>query len=93
MRTLLKNAEVVNVFTGETVPANVLIEGERILGVGDYYTDADADLVRDESGRFICPGFIDGHVHIESSMLLPAEFARVSVPHGTRLPTSAGAPG
>ncbi len=83
MRTLLKNAEVVNVFTGETVPANVLIEGERILGVGDYYTDADADLVRDESGRFICPGFIDGHVHIESSMLLPAEFARVSVPHGT----------
>lgn len=76
MRTLLKNAEVVNVFTGETVPANVLIGGERILGVGDYYTDADADLVRDESGRFICPGFIDGHIHIESSMLLPAEFAR-----------------
>ena len=82
MRTLLKNATVVNVFTGETVPENVLIEGETIIGVGDY-TDVDADLVQDESGRYICPGFIDGHIHIESSMLLPAEFARVSVPHGT----------
>lgn len=82
MRTLLKNGTVVNVFTGETMRENVLIEGARILGVGDY-TDADADVVRDEGGRFICPGFIDGHIHIESSMLLPAEFARVSVPHGT----------
>lgn len=82
MRTLLKNATVVNVFTGELDRADVLMEGEIIIGVGDY-GDSGADLVRDLTGRYLCPGFIDGHIHIESTLLLPSELARVCVPHGT----------
>lgn len=82
MRTLLKNGFVVNVFTGEIEKANVLITGEKILGVGDY-SDSEADVVEDVSGKYICPGFIDGHIHIESTMLTPAELARTVAPHGT----------
>lgn len=82
MKTLFKNGKVINVFTGEAEKANVLIEDEKIIGVGDY-TDSEADAVRDVAGKYICPGFIDGHIHIESTMLLPSEFARVCVPHGT----------
>lgn len=82
MRTLLKNGKVVNVFTGALDRANVLMEDDLIIGVGDY-TDADADIVRDVDGGYICPGFIDGHIHIESTMLLPRELARICLPHGT----------
>lgn len=83
MKKLLKNGTVVNVFTGELERASVLIEDDKIIGVGDYYTEADADFTEDVSGKFICPGFIDGHIHIESSFLTPCEFARACVPHGT----------
>lgn len=83
MKKLLKNGTVVNVFTGELERASVLIEDDKIIGVGDYYTDSDADFVDDVSGKFICPGFIDGHIHIESSFLTPYEFARACVPRGT----------
>lgn len=82
MRTLIQNGNVVNVFTGELEAQNVLIEDGRIIGVGDY-CDQDADIVRDVSGKYVCPGFIDGHIHIESTMLLPGELAKVCVPHGT----------
>ncbi len=82
MKTLLKGGTVVNVFTDELEKANVLIEDERIIGVGDY-SEADADCVHDVFGKYICPGFIDGHIHIESTMMLPAEFARAAVLHGT----------
>ncbi len=82
MKTLLKNGSVVNVFLGMTVRADVLLEDGKIIGVGDY-ANADADIITDVSGKFICPGFIDGHIHIESTMLLPAELARICVPHGT----------
>ena len=74
MKTLLKGGTLVNVFTDELEKANVLIEDERIIGVGDY-SEADADCVHDVSGKYICPGFIDGHIHIESTMMLPAEFS------------------
>ena len=83
MRVLLKNGIVINVFTGEKERINVLIEDDKIVGTGTYYTDGEADEVRDVSGRYICPGFIDGHIHIESTMLTPGEFARAVVPHGT----------
>ncbi|MBR5272191.1 MAG: adenine deaminase [Clostridia bacterium] len=83
MKKLLKNGFVINVFTGEIEKANVLIDEDKIIGVGDYYTDTDADVVDDIEGKYICPGFIDGHIHIESSFLTPCEFARVCVPHGT----------
>ena len=82
MKLLLKNAQIVNVFTDRLETANVLIDGEKIIGVGEY-NDTDADIVRDLSGKIICPGFIDGHIHVESTMLTPPELARVCLPCGT----------
>lgn len=82
MKLLLKNAQVVNVFTDRLEEANVLIDDGKIIGVGEY-NDTDADTVRDLSGKIICPGFIDGHIHIESTMLTPAELAKASLPCGT----------
>ena len=80
MTTLLKNGKVINVFTDEIVEANVLIEDRKVIGVGDYQ---EADVIEDVSGKYICPAFIDGHIHIESTMLLPGELANVCIPHGT----------
>jgi len=82
MRTLLKNGTVVNVFADELFKADVLMQDGVIIGVDDY-DDAEADAVEDVAGRFICPGFIDGHIHIESTMLTPVELARTALPHGT----------
>ena len=82
MKLLLKNAQIVNVFTDRLETANVLIDDEKIIGVGEY-NDTDADTVRDLSGKIICPGFIDGHIHVESTMLTPPELARVCLPCGT----------
>lgn len=81
MTTLLKNGTLINVFTGCLEKTNVLIEDGKITGVGDYYTDADK--VEDVTGKYLCPGFIDGHIHIESTTLNPSELARVTLPHGT----------
>ncbi len=82
MKTLFINGKVVNVFTSECEPGDVLVADGKIVGVGDY-KDEPADTVVDAAGKVICPGFIDGHIHIESTMLTPAEFARVAVAHGT----------
>lgn len=82
MKTLLKNGKVLNVFIDKLEDVNVLIEDDLVIGVGDY-TDEDADSVVDVTGKVLCPGFIDGHIHIESTMLTPAELAKVSLPHGT----------
>lgn len=82
MKKLFKNGTVVNVFTDELIKTNVLIDDGLIIGVGAY-TDEDANITEDISGLYICPGFIDSHIHIESSMLTPFEFARVALPHGT----------
>lgn len=76
---LIKNAHVVNVFTGEILETNVAIGGDRIAGLGDY----DAKEVEDIQEAYLCPGFIDAHVHIESSMVPPDEYARAVVPRGT----------
>lgn len=81
MTTLLKNGTLVNVFTGFLEKTNILIENDKIIGVGDYYTDAD--VVEDVTGKYITPGFIDGHIHIESTTLNPSELAKVTLPHGT----------
>lgn len=80
MKTLLKGGKVINVFTAEIENADVLIEDGKIIGVGNY---SDADVVEDVSGKFICPGFIDGHIHIESTMLTPTELTKLCMPHGT----------
>jgi adenine deaminase len=77
---VLANASIVNVFTGEIEPGNVAIYGGRIAGVGDYH---QAKEILDLKGRYLAPGFIDGHVHLESSMLDVAQYARAVVPRGT----------
>ncbi len=82
MKTLFKNGQVINVFTDEIIRDNVLIEDDKIIGVGDY-SENEADVVYDASGKFICPGFIDGHIHIESTMMNPSEFAKTVLSHGT----------
>ncbi len=82
MKRLFKNGLVVNVFTDEVERVDVLVENERIIGVGKY-EEAEADIIEDVSGKVLCPGFIDGHIHIESTMLTPAELAKVCVKQGT----------
>jgi len=77
---LLKNGRIVNTFVGEIEPADVAIYGDRIAGVGDY--DKAKEII-DLQGRFLAPGLINGHTHIESSMLHPARYAQAVVPRGT----------
>lgn len=82
MKLLLKNGFVINVFTKEIERKDVLIEDDKIIGV-DNYENEQVDLVKDITNKFVCPGFIDGHIHIESSLLTPYEFTKLSLPHGT----------
>ena len=77
---LLKNAKIINVFSGEIIESNIAIAHSRIVGIGKDYA---AEKVIDLDGKFVAPGFIDSHVHIESAMVPPPEFARAVVPHGT----------
>lgn len=83
MKKLIKNAKVLNGFLRKIQDSNILIEDDIIAGVGDYYTDEDADVVIDVEGRYVTPSFADGHIHIESTMLTPRGFAKLCVPHGT----------
>ncbi len=76
---VFKNAQVVNVFTGELLPGDVAVAGGKIAGVGQYSGKEE----RDCSGLVLCPGFIDAHLHIESAMVLPAELVRTVLPSGT----------
>jgi adenine deaminase len=76
---LLKNVRLVNVLSGEIYLTNVAVARTKIVGFGEYRAKEVLDL----DGYYLCPGFIDGHVHIESSMLTIPEFAKVVVPHGT----------
>ena len=69
---VLKNARVLNVFTGEILEQDVAICGERIAGLGQYTGLEEVDL----GGRTLVPGFIDGHMHLESSMMTPRQCAR-----------------
>jgi adenine deaminase len=78
---VLTGGRVVNVFTGKVQPADVVIADGTIAGVGPFAWEARERL--DVSGRFLLPGLIDGHAHLESTLLLPAELARLTVPHGT----------
>lgn len=75
---ILKNGSVLDVFTGTLKKADVAIKDGYICGVGEY----DGKNTKDVSGKIIVPGFIDSHLHIESSMVTPAEYARTVVPHG-----------
>jgi len=77
---LLVNARIVNTFTGEIEPGNVAVYGGMIAGVGDY---SHARQVVDLGGRYLAPGLINGHTHVESSMLHITQYARAVVPRGT----------
>jgi adenine deaminase len=75
----LANGRIVDVFSGRIAPGSVAVAGGRIVGIGDYPARKTVDL----GGRFLAPGFIDSHVHIESSMTCVAEFARAVAVRGT----------
>jgi adenine deaminase len=76
---VLSGGSVLSVFTGEVFRANVAIADGHVVGVGDYQSGPQKDV----SGKFLTPGFIDGHCHIESSKLNVDEFARAVLPSGT----------
>lgn len=76
---VLKNASIVNVFTGEIRSGDIALDGGRIAGIGEYTGVEELDL----KGRYVVPGLIDGHMHLESAMTMPSEFARAVLPRGT----------
>lgn len=76
---VLKNCNIINVFNHETEYGDIAITDGFIAGVGKYSGKKDIDM----EGAVVCPGFIDGHVHIESSMLTPPQFAKSVIPKGT----------
>ncbi len=75
---VLKNGNIINVFTGEIIKADIAIDSGIIIGIGNYAGEKEIDL----EDKYISPGFIDSHVHIESSMSSPSEFAKIIVPKG-----------
>jgi adenine deaminase len=76
---VLKNGRVVNLFSCEILDSDVAIHDGFVVGLGHY----DGPRSIDVKGQFVCPGFIDGHMHIESSMLWPPELAKAVIPMGT----------
>jgi adenine deaminase len=76
---LLRGGKIVNVHSGEIYEANVAIYQDYVVGIGDYEAAEEVDL----HGLYLAPGFIDGHIHIESSMVEVPQFARAVVPLGT----------
>lgn len=84
--TVVKNVQLVNVITGEIYPANVFLYDGMIAHVEYKDLKADLDKVKniiDGEGRYLIPGFLDAHEHIESSMMTPRNFAKAVIPHGT----------
>jgi adenine deaminase len=76
---VFKNANLVNVLSGEIYKTSVAVDDGRVVGLGDY----EAKTVIDLAGAYLAPSFIDGHFHVESSMLTMPEFVRAVAPHGT----------
>lgn len=75
---VIKNCKIVNVFSGEIMEGDIAISGGQIAGIGTY----EGKEVVDGGGRYAAPGFIDSHIHIESSYVSPEELGRLLVPHG-----------
>lgn len=78
-KLVFKNAQVVNVFTKQVEQADVAVEAGVIAGVGQYSGEEEVDC----TGLYLCPGFVDAHIHVESTMAVPYEFARAVAPSGT----------
>jgi len=76
---VLRNAQLVNVISGEIYRTDIVVSGRYIVALGHGYRGKrEIDL----QGRYVCPGFIDAHVHIESSLVTPPQFSRAVLPHG-----------
>ena len=76
---VLKNATYVNVFSNELCRGDIAVAEGLIVGMGQYRGRVEADV----SGKIVLPGFIDAHIHLESSLVSPKEFAKAVLPHGT----------
>lgn len=76
---VLKNANIINVFTENIEVGDVAVADGMIAGIGTY----EGVVEKDMTGKYLCPGFIDGHIHLESSMVAPTEFEKAVLPHGT----------
>ena len=76
---VLKNATYVNVFSNELCQGDIAVAEGLVVGMGDYAGVEEVDV----SGKVVAPGFIDAHIHLESSLVNPASFARAVIPHGT----------
>ena len=75
---VIRNCKIVNVFSGKIMEGDIAISGGQIAGIGEY----EGKEVIDAEGRYAVPGFIDSHIHIESSYVSPEELGRLLVPHG-----------
>ena len=76
---VLRNAKYVNVFTNELLDGDIAIKDGYFVGIGDYEGICEIDL----KGKTVIPSFIDSHIHLESSIVSPYEFAKAVIPHGT----------
>ena len=76
---VLKNATYVNVFSNELCRGDIAVAEGLIVGMGEYHGKVEADV----GGKIVLPGFIDAHIHLESSLVSPKEFAKAVLPHGT----------
>ena len=77
---VLKNATYVNVFCNELSHGDIAVAEGLIAGMGEHY---EGEIEVDMSGKLVLPGFVDAHIHLESSLVSPKEFAKAVLPHGT----------
>lgn len=75
---VIKNGRIIDVFNLEIITGDIAIADGMFVGIGEF----EGETVIDAKNKYVCPSFIDGHVHIESSMITPAEYAKVVLPHG-----------
>ena len=76
---VLKNATYVNVFSNELCTCDIAVKNGLIVGLGSYEGEREIDV----TGKIVCPGFVDAHIHLESSLVSPTEFAKAVIRHGT----------
>ena len=76
---VLKNCKIINVFNGKIIESDLAIDNGKIIGIGNY----DGDVIIDLRGKYVAPGLIDAHMHMESTLVTPDQMARIIVPRGT----------
>jgi adenine deaminase len=76
---VFKNGKIACIFSNELLEEDLAIHNDKIIGIGKYEGNTEIDL----AGKVVCPGFLDGHIHMESSMLSPHEFCKAVIPKVT----------